>query len=83
MVASNKKHSNIVLAFLLPHKKERICSVILQSTEGNNDTLLSMVVYPHRKILGKQGLSIPELTITICTDFLFTHMHLPTFLKSS
>lgn len=73
MVASNKKNSNIVLAFLLPHRKERIYSAILKSTEDTNNTLLSRVIYPYRNIQGKQCLSIPELAVTICTDFSFTH----------
>lgn len=83
MVASYKKHSNIVLAFLLPHRKERIYSVTLQSTEKSKSLCFPwLFIHTHKK-LGKQGLSIPELAITICTNFLFTHVHPSTFLKSS
>lgn len=72
MVASDKKDSNIILAFLLPHRKERIYSVILKSTEGT-DTLCFPELFIHTETLGKQCLSIPELAVTISTDFSFTH----------
>lgn len=67
MVASDKKDSNIILAFLLPHRKERIYSVILKSTEGT-DTLCFPELFIHTETLGKQCLSIPD-----STDFSFTH----------
>jgi len=50
MVASNKEHSNVVLAFLLPCRKERLYSVILQRTGGTTYDLLSMVMCPHTEI---------------------------------
>lgn len=50
VVASNKKHSNVVLAFLLPRRKERLYSVVLQRTGETNYDLLSTVLCPHIKI---------------------------------